>query len=120
MTGLYFAFLGDYAMRLVNFYRANQAILNGVILAYGLLLTAAHRNVVRIERLLRERMDESDMHLIWRRLEAEPLGDEELSTIRKRLRIPVLASPLHFFFYPVSRETILRILRKKYPRSNAP
>ena len=120
MTGLYFAFLGDYAMRFVNFYRANQAILNIVILAYGVLLAAAHRNVVRVERMLRERLEESDMHRLWRRLEAEPLDDEELSAIRKRLRIPVLASPLHFFFYPVSRETILRILRKKYPRSSTP
>lgn len=117
MTQIFFTFLGDYATRLIDFYREHQSWLNLVVLAYGILLAMAHRNVIKLEALLREQTGENDMYRIRKTIESDGLEEKDLEGLRRDLRIPILASPYHFFFYSVTSKSILRILRKKYPRS---
>ena len=78
----------------------------------------AHRNVKRLEFYLRELAGTSDMNHIWKLMESDKLEGLDLDKFKQELRIPILASPYHFSFYTVSLKSVLRILRKKYPRSN--
>ena len=117
MTQIFFDFLGEYATRLIDFYRENQAWLNIIVLAYGVLLALAHRNIKRLEAYLRELAGSSDMTHIWKLMESEELEGLDLEKFKRELRIPILASPYHFSFYTVTLKSILRILRKKYPGS---
>ncbi len=117
MTQIFFDFLGEYATRLIDFYRENQAWLNIIVLVYGILLALAHRNVKRLEALLRELAGTSDMYHIWNLMESDELEGLDLEKFKRELRIPILASPYHFSFYTITLKSILRILRKKYPRN---
>ncbi len=117
MMQLYFEFLGDWAVALIDFYRAHQYILNFIVLAYGLLLAVAHANVRTVEAALRTETGEDDMLKVREAIEQRPLSQERISAIRRSLRIPILASPWHFSFYRFSLENALRVLEKKYSRS---
>jgi hypothetical protein len=117
LTQIFFTFLGEYATVVINFYRENQSWLNIVVLAYGILLAMAHRNVVRLEQQLKDDYKEDDLYQIRLQIESDGIEIEDMERLKKNLRIPILASPYHFFFYRVSTNSILRILRKKYPRS---
>jgi hypothetical protein len=117
MIEVFYMFLGEYATMAIDFYRANQVILNIVVVAYGLLLTLAHRNVVRMESYLKDQTGEKDMFEVRTRIESGEGQPVDLDALRKKLRIPILASPFHLTFFPLTEKAILRILKKKYPRS---
>ncbi len=117
MTQMFISFLGEYAGIVINFYRDNQSWLNLIVLAYGILLALAHRNVIRLELQLKDEYKQNDMYQIRLLIESDGIEISGLERLKKNLRIPILASPYHFFFYRVSAKSILRILRKKYPRS---
>jgi len=119
LTQIFFDFLGGYATRIVDFYRENQSWLNLIVLVYGILLALAHRNIQRLERQLREKTGLTDMYKIWNLIEADEIENWDPGVLKKELKLPILASPRHFFFYPVNRDSVLRILKKKYPRSKS-
>ena len=117
MIRIFYTFLGEYATAVIQFYRDNQVWLNAVVVVYGILLALAHRNVVRLEYWLRERTGSNDMVAIRQRIEEGESGLLDIDELRKELRVPLLASPYHLTFFSLSEKSILRILRKKYPRS---
>lgn len=119
MIELYMRFLGDYGARVVTFYRDYQVFFNTAIVMYGIVLSFAHRNIVRLEERLRSRTRLRDMHAVREAVEREPLSPEEITELRTSLSVPVLASHWHLGLYPVTQKHILRILQKKYPRSTA-
>jgi hypothetical protein len=88
-----------------------------IVLVYGILLALAHKNVLRLERFLREKTGLSDMYQIWNLIESDDIENWDTAVFKQELKLPVLASPRHFSFYPVNRTSVLRILKKKYPRS---
>lgn len=117
MTEIFLGLLGNFANLVISFYRDNQNWLNIIVLGYGILLTLAHRNVVKLEQKLMEITGIRDMYAIRMNIESEGLSDKDMASLKEEIRIPILASPYHFFFYKLSTKSILRILGKKYPRS---
>lgn len=117
MTDIFLGLLGDFANLVISFYRENQTWLNIIVLGYGILLALAHRNVVRLEQKLIETTGIQDLYTIRMNMESEGISDKDMASLREEIRIPILASPYHFFFYKLSTKSILRILGKKYPRS---
>jgi hypothetical protein len=115
MLELYLSFLGTFGNTVVAFYRQHQVVLNAVVVVYGVVLTLAHRNVLRLESLLLARTGERTMYDARLRLVEQPLTKEELMEFRRSLPVPVLASHWHVGIYPVSEKHIVRILKRKYP-----
>ncbi|RKX88001.1 MAG: hypothetical protein DRP70_07360 [Spirochaetes bacterium] len=118
MTQIFFDILGKYATVIIDFYRENQTWLNIIVLIYGILLALAHHNVKRLELHLQELTGVSDMNHIWHLIQNDKLKDLDLEKFKKELRIPILSSPYHFYFYSVTSISILHILQKKYPGSS--
>jgi len=118
LTQVFFDILGKYASSIINFYRENQTWLNIIVLTYGILLSIAHRNVKRLEHYLQELAGVGDMHRIWNLIQEDKLEGLDLENFKKDIRIPILSSPYHFYFYSVTTTSILHILQKKYPGSN--
>ncbi|MFW6234987.1 MAG: hypothetical protein ACOC4I_06410 [Spirochaetota bacterium] len=114
MIDLYFSFLGEYAMQVVEFYRRYALVFNGVVVALGVCLTLAHRNMLRVESWLRARFDMTDMRLIIAELRAKPLTQVDLVEIKSLLNVPLISSTWHLFFYTITHENILKVLRRKY------
>ncbi|TVQ26964.1 MAG: hypothetical protein EA383_03930 [Spirochaetaceae bacterium] len=114
MIELYFSFLGEYAMLVVEFYRRYALVLNAIVVLFGVCLTVAHRNTLRVEAFLREHSDKNDMRAIVAELQERPLTPGELTEIRSSLRFPVISSTWHLFFYTITQDNIVKVLRRKY------
>lgn len=114
MIELYFSFLGEYAMQVVEFYRRHALVLNFLVVAIGICLTVAHRNTLRVESWLRTRFDMTDMRRIIAELQTQPLTQQDLADIRSSLNVPLISSTWHLFFYTITQENILKVLRRKY------
>ena len=52
MVVLFFSLLGGWALAVINFYLANQTLLNTLLVAYGLLLGLSHYTMSSVERFL--------------------------------------------------------------------
>jgi hypothetical protein len=113
MVVLFFSVLGGWALAVVNFYLAHQTLLNCILVAYGLLLGVSHYTMTSLDRHLCARLKTEDGTAILRAL-AGPDGEELLREARERFRFPLISSGVDFAFHPARRDTLIRLLGRKY------
>ncbi|MFI5368120.1 MAG: hypothetical protein ACHQ1F_03815 [Spirochaetia bacterium] len=113
MVVLFFSLLGGWALAVINFYLANQALLNTLLVAYGLLLGLSHYTMSSIERFLFTCLKTEDGGAVLRAL-AGPGGMELVRSVKVKFRFPFISSGVDFLFHAVRRSSLIRLLGKKY------
>ena len=112
MVTLFFSFLGRWALAVINFYLANQALFNTALVAYGLVLAVSHYNMSSVERFLVERLKPKDGMALLRAL-AGTGGIELMKAIKDKFRFPFVSSGVDFTFHALRRDSLIRMLGKK-------
>ena len=112
MVTLFFSFLGGWALAVINFYLANQALFNTVLVAYGLVLAMSHYNMSSVERFLIERLKPKDGMAMLRALTGTQ-GIELMKAVKDKFRFPLVSSGADFAFHALSRDSLIRMLGKK-------
>lgn len=96
----------------VSFYLNHQGILNALILAYGVLLAAAHYNLRAIQSYLLEQYETESVEEALEALAREN-DDTIIARVRGEFRFPLIASPYFFALHPVRRSTLVWVLGRK-------
>ncbi|MFP4373805.1 MAG: hypothetical protein ACLFPO_05725 [Spirochaetaceae bacterium] len=113
MAELFLEISGSLSNAVLDVYVRNQFLYNTIIVAYGLILAVAHNNLRIVEGLLKARYKDKD----WPEILYEVAHDTDANleaTIKKRLRIPVVASPYFFTLYRIGRKNLVTVLGKKH------
>lgn len=113
MVVLFFSMLGGWALAVINFYLAHQMLFNTILVAYGLLLAVSHYTMTQIEHFLAARLKTSDGAAVLRALAGEK-GEALIRAVKDNIRFPLISSGLDFAFHPVRRDTLIRLLGRKY------
>ena len=113
MVVLFFSLLGGWALAVINFYLANQTLLNTLLVAYGLLLGLSHYTMSSVERFLFTCLKTEDGGAVLRAL-AGAGGMELVRSVKAKFRFPFISSGVDFVFHAVRRSSLIRLLGKKY------
>jgi hypothetical protein len=119
MVVLFLSMLGGWALTVINFYLAHQALFNTILVAYGVLLALSHYAMTGADRFLRAKLKTADGGVILRSL-AGPGGPELIRGAREIVRFPFISSGVDFAFHALRRDSLIRLLGKKYriPRAD--
>jgi len=112
MVTLFFSFLGGWALAFINFYLANQALFNTLLVAYGIVLAVSHYNMSSVERFLVDRLKPKDGMAVLRAL-AGTGGIELIKAVKDKFRFPFVSSGVEFAFHTLTRDSLIRMLAKK-------
>jgi hypothetical protein len=112
MAEIFLALSGRLANAIVAFYLEHQHVLNAIVLGYGLILMAAHRNLRRAEAVLTARYESDDWSELLGRLASDP-GSEIDEQVSRAVRAGVIASPYFFSLYRLNRRNLISVLGKK-------
>jgi hypothetical protein len=113
MAEIFLALSGRLANDIVAFYLANQHVLNAIVVVYGLILTAAHRNLKRAEDVLTGHYGSDDWSDVLGQF-ASDSGNEIDQRVRAVVRAGVIASPYFFSLYRLNRRNLISVLGKKH------
>ncbi len=113
MVVLFFSMLGGWALAVINFYLAHQVLFNTILVAYGLLLAISHYTMTQIEHYLATRLKTSDGAVVLRALAGEK-GEDLIRAAKNSIRFPLISSGIDFAFHPVRRDSLIRLLGRKY------
>jgi len=118
MVLLFLSLLGGWVLAVISFYLAHQMLLNSILVAYGLLLGASHYTMTSLERHLCARLKTEDGASVLRAL-AGPDGEKLLREAREEVRFPFISSGVDFAFHSPRRDSLIRLLGRKYRISRA-
>jgi hypothetical protein len=113
MVVLFFSMLGGWALTVINFYLAHQALFNTILVAYGVLLALSHYAMSGADRFLCAKLKTADGAVILRAL-AGPGGPELVRGAKETVRFPFISSGVDFAFHALRRDSLIRLLGKKY------
>lgn len=113
MAELFLEISGSLSNAILDIYSRNQFLYNTIIVCYGIILAVAHNNLKIVEELLQTRYETED----WPSILYEVVHDTDKNleeTIKKQIRIPVVASPYFFTLYRIGRKNLVTVLGKKH------
>jgi hypothetical protein len=113
MAEIFLALSGRLANDIVAFYLAHQHLLNAIVLAYGLVLMAAHRNLKRAEDVLTTHYHSNDWSDVLGQF-ASDAGEEIDDRVGAAVRVRIIASPYFFSLYRLNRRNLISVLGKKH------
>ena len=118
MAEIFMAMFGRVSNQIVDFYLANQGVLNTIVVIYGLVLAIAHRNLQIIEANLLEKYRVQEWSDILDAVARTNAAETE-RWVRGLVRPPFIASPYFFSLYRITIRNIITVLGKKHtvPRS---
>lgn len=96
----------------VSFYLDHQFLLNGLILAYGAVLAAAHFNLRRITSYLLKQYETGNLEEALEALAREK-DDTIIGRVRQEFRFPLIASPHFFGLHRIRRRSLIWVIGKK-------
>ena len=108
MVMLFFSLLGGWAVGVINFYIAHQALFNTLLVAYGLLLSVAHYTMSSVERFLLAHLKTEDGGVVLRAL-AGSEGIQLMRRVKEKFRFPFISSGVDFAFHALSRSSLIRL-----------
>ena len=106
------------AESLFSVYLEHQTLVNGLILLYGVLIAAAHRNLRRIHEFLLKQYETEETEEALEALARE--NDESIiGRIHEEFRFPFISSPYIVVVQRLSRRSLIFALGKRIslPRS---
>jgi hypothetical protein len=118
MAEFLLAMSGKLANQIVDAYLRHQAILNTIVVAYGLVLAVAHYNLQRIQRFLLAHYGTEEYEHALDRF-ARDDDRSVIAEIRDMSRFRFVASPYFFTVHRITRPNLISIIgrKEKIPRS---
>jgi hypothetical protein len=112
MVEFLLALSGKLANQIIDFYIANQVVLNTLVVAYGLLLAVAHTHLQRVERGLLAQYETEELEKALEAL-AQEKDETVVEKFKSEMRFPIVASPYFFGLHRVNRHTLIFVIGKK-------